>query len=98
MALATAVTLAWPVASVVAVVDDSVAEAPVAGAAKVTTRPLRGLPEASLTSTCSGTAKGASTVVLCGVPAVAATVAGAPAVIVKAALCVETSPVPTAVS
>ena len=96
--MATALTLAWPLASVVAVADDSVAEAPVAGAAKVTVTPLSGLPAASLTSTCSGTAKGASTVVLCGVPPVGVIVAAGPAVIVKALLCAETSEVPTAVS
>ena len=89
--MATALTLAWPLASVVAVADDSVADAPVAGAAKVTATPLSGLPAASLTSTCSGTAKGARTVVLCGVPPVAVMVDAVPAVIVKALLCAETS-------
>ena len=98
VALATALTLAWPLASVVAVVDDNVAEAPVAGAAKVTETPLSGLLAASRTSTCSGTAKGARTVVLCGVPPVAWIEAGVPAVIVKALLCADTREVPTAVS
>ena len=69
VALATALALAWPLASVVAVADESVADAPVAGAVKVTATPLTGLPAASLTSTCSGAANGAGTVVLCGRPA-----------------------------
>src|SRR5579862_4195345 len=97
-AFATALTLAWPPASVVAVAEDNVADAPVAGAAKLTVTPLSGLPEASLTSTCSGAAKGARTVVLCGVPAMAVIVDAAPAVIVKALLCADTSEVPTAVN
>ena len=81
-----------------AVADDSVADAPVAGAAKVTVTPLSGLPAASLTSTCSGTAKGARTVVLCGVPPLVTIAAAGPAVIVKTLLCAETREVPTAVS
>ena len=44
VALATALTLAWPLASVVALPDDSVADAPVAGAAKATATPPSGLP------------------------------------------------------
>ena len=96
--MATALTLAWPLASVVAVADDSVADAPVAGAAKVTTTPLSGLPAESLTSACSGTAKGASTVVLCGVPPIAWIAAAVPAVIVKALLCADTREVPSAMS
>src|SRR5579862_1379592 len=97
-ALATAVTLAWPEASVVALAADSVADAPLDGAAKLTVTPLSGLPAASLTSTCSGAANGASTVVLCGVPPVTVMLEAVPAVIVKALLCAETSEVPTAVN
>ena len=85
-------------ASVVAVAADSVADAPVAGAAKATATPLSGLPAASLTSTCNGTANGASTVVLCGVPAMAVTLDAVPAVIGKALLCADTREVPRAVS
>ncbi len=81
-----------------AVADDSVADAPAAGAAKVTVTPLSGLPAESLTSTCSGTAKGARTVVLCGLPPLTVIVDAVPAVIVNALLCADTSEVPTAVS
>ena len=68
-----------------------------AGAAKATATPFSGLPAESLTSTCSGVANGASTVVLCGVPAIAVTLDAGPALIVKALLCADTSDVPTAV-
>jgi len=52
---------------------------PFAGAAKVTVAPLTGLPLASLTVTCSAVAKAVLIAILCGVPAVAVTLAAGPA-------------------
>ena len=67
---AVASTLACPLASVVAVVAESVAPAPLAGALKVTTTPGTGFPP-SVSVTCRAVVKAALTVLLCGVPAVA---------------------------
>jgi hypothetical protein len=69
--LAVAVTLTRPVASVVTVDPERVADAPEAGAVKVTVIPLIGLLNASVTKAWSGIAKGARTVADCGVPPVA---------------------------
>jgi hypothetical protein len=95
---ATADTLAWPFASVATIDAERLADAPVVGAVNVTSTLLRGLLKESVTSACNGTANGASTVALCGVPATAAIIAGAPAKIVKELLCVEASAGAEAVS
>ena len=65
-----AVMLARPLASVTAVVAESVALAPLAGAVKVTVTPLTGLPSASATATTSGRAKAVAGLAgaVCGVP------------------------------
>ena len=68
---ATAVTEAWPVASVTADEGLNVAEALDPGAAKFTVTPLTGLPEASLTVATSGSGNAVAMAVLCGVPPVA---------------------------
>src|SRR5215470_15871855 len=72
--------VATPDAFVVAVVTPpaNVPLAPLPGAAKVTVAPLTGLLNESFTVACS-VAKGVFTVALCGVPALAVTVAGTPA-------------------
>jgi hypothetical protein len=69
--LAVAVTLTRPLASVVTVDAERVADAPEAGAVKVTAIPLIGLLNESVTRAWSGIAKGARTVADCGVPPVA---------------------------
>jgi hypothetical protein len=66
--LAVAVTLERPLISVATVDGDRVADAPEAGALKVTEIPLSGLLKESVTKTWRGVANGASTVVVCGVP------------------------------
>src|SRR5215472_10066472 len=73
--------VATPEAFVVAVVTPpaNAPLAPLPGAAKVTVAPLTGLLRESLTVACSCTAKPELTVALCGVPAVAAILAGMPA-------------------
>ena len=98
MAFATPVTLALPFRSVVAVEAEKFAEAPVVGAAKETKMPLSGLLKESVTCTCSGRAKGLSTVVLCGVPPLVWITAAEPAEIVKGLLCVEARAAPRAVN
>ena len=82
--MAVAVTLARPVALVVAVGEDNVAPAPVAGVANVTVTPLTGLFPASRNVTCRGVAKAVLIAVVCGVPPVAVIDAAAPAVFVSA--------------
>ena len=52
--------------------------APVAGAVKVTAMPLSRFPPASFTVAVSGLAKAAPATAVCGVPPVAAMVAGGP--------------------
>lgn len=77
--------VARPVLSVVAV-DPPIANvppAPDAGGVNVTWRFLIGFPATSRTVAASFVAKAVPTFALCGVPAVAATVAGAPTVTVK---------------
>src|SRR5438067_202770 len=77
---AVAVTLATPVASVVAVLQPaaagtqaapplSVAVAPLVGAWKVTTAPTAAVPVPSRTSACSCDANAVATVAICGLPA-----------------------------
>ena len=66
----------------VAVADPlKAALAPEEGAVKVTIAPLTGLLLASLTVACNAVANAVFTVALCGVPAVAITLAGGPAAI-----------------
>ena len=57
--------------------------APLAGAVKVTVAPDTGLLKASITVTARFVAKAVLTVAVCGVPAVAATEAGGPALLVR---------------
>ena len=68
----------------VAVPADRPALAPDPGAAKVTTTPPTGLLFASRTVACSAAENAVLAVAVCGVPAVAMTEAGAPAVFVRA--------------
>ena len=82
-ALAVAVTLAMPWELVTAVPAERVALAPVAGAVNVMLTPLCGVPVLSLKSTWSAAAKGVATVVLCGVPPVAAILGGGMAELVS---------------
>src|ERR1700760_1667508 len=83
MLLAEAVTLAIPEALVVAVELERNALAPVVGAAKVTVAPLIGVPLASFTMTCRGTAKLLLTTADCAVPPTCAVGAAPPAVLVS---------------
>ena len=57
--------------------------APLVGAANVTVTPFTGLFDASLTVACSCAANAVLTVALCGVPAVAVMLEGAPARLVR---------------
>jgi len=63
-----AVTFATPEALVTAVALDSVALAPVAGAAKVTVAPETGFPAASFTNACRAFENAVPVAVDCGVP------------------------------
>jgi len=81
--LAVAVTLATPDALVMAVVPDSVALAPLEGAAKVTVTPLSGIPPESFTVAASAAPKAAPITADCGVPPVAVTLAAAVDVLVR---------------
>jgi hypothetical protein len=83
MAFAAAVTLAVPEASVTAVVAERFAEAPLVGTTKATVAPGTGLPEASLTRTASGAAKGVLIATLCPEPTVIVRMLGGPAVFVS---------------
>ena len=78
--------VATPLLLVVAVFNPpaNVPLAPVcAGAVNVTVTPETRLPPISLTTTCRGDGNGALTMVFCGVPPVAVTLAGGPAVFVS---------------
>ena len=77
MAFALAVTLAVPSDPVTALVDDKVALAPEAGAAKVTVTPLTGEPYGSESRTVSGALKALFTIADCGDPDAATSVPGA---------------------
>src|SRR5713226_10199367 len=94
------VDVATPLPFVVAVVDAvpfaNVPLAPLAGAMKVTTTLLTGLFRESFTVACS-CANAVLMVALCGVPTVAVTVAGGPAVFVSAKFA-EVAPVAEAVT
>src|SRR5438093_1313504 len=70
-----------PDALVVAVLapPENVPLAPLPGAANVTSTPLTGLPKESLTVAWNAVANAVFTVAFCGVPAVAAILAGVPA-------------------
>jgi hypothetical protein len=68
--LAVAVTLAWPLASVTAVGEDSVADAPDAGTVNFTVTPLTGLPLESFTVASSACPKAVEIAVVCGEPPV----------------------------
>ena len=57
--------------------------APLEGAVKVTVTPLTGLPDASMTVAWRGVANTVLTVVVCGVPPVAAIEAAAPGALVS---------------
>jgi hypothetical protein len=81
---AVAVTLAMPLAFVVAVVALRLALGPAPGAAKVTVAPETALPDASLTTTVRADPKAAVTCALCGEPDWTAMPAAAPARFVSA--------------
>src|SRR5258706_14507112 len=75
--------VAIPLALVITVaLPPNVPDAPDNGAAKVTLAPAIGLLDASLTVACSPVANAVEIGALCGVPAVALMLAGAPAVLV----------------
>ena len=61
----------------------NVALAPLAGAVNVTVTPLTGLLNPSCTVACKAAGNAVLTAVLCGVPPLALTLAGAPAVFVR---------------
>ncbi len=90
-------TLATPLALVTALPADSVALAPLPGAAKFTVTPATGLPPGSFTVTCSAVANAVPTTADCGVPPVAVALAADPAVLVSAKLTVA-RPVAAAVT
>jgi hypothetical protein len=71
---------------------------PLTGAAKVTVTPLMGLLDVSLTVACSCAAKAVLTVALCGVPAVAVMLDGAPAKLVREKLAGVETPATEAVT
>jgi len=77
--------VATPLAVVIAVLAPAanVPLAPLPGAAKVTSTPLRRLPPASFTVATNGAAKAVLIVVFCGVPLVAVTDAGGPGLTMK---------------
>jgi hypothetical protein len=71
------------VTETVVVLFENVPLAPVPGAVNVTDTPLTALFEASVTDTFSAVANAVLIVALCGVPAVAATLAAGPALLVN---------------
>ena len=84
--------MATPLAFVVTVAGPPNAPlAPLAGGTKVTETPETGLPNESLTVACSAVANAVLMLALCGVPAVAETLAGAPGVFVRLN-CFDTEP------
>ncbi len=72
--------------------------APLAGAVKVTVAPLTGLPPASFTVACKAVAKAVLMAALCGVPALAAMLAAAPALFVRLKLAEVATPATDAVT
>jgi hypothetical protein len=97
-ALAVAVTLATPLAFVVALGALRPAVAPVVGAAKATVTFGTTLPFASSTIARSGEAKGVPTVVVCAPPAPTLMEAGAPGVFVREKDVVVATPAAAAVT
>jgi hypothetical protein len=95
---AVATPLLLVVAVAVAPVPANVPLAPLAGAVNVTVTPLKGLLPASFTVACSAVVNAVLTVALCGVPAVAVTLAGAPPPPASAAPFRVTLPVPLAIT
>ena len=94
-----AVAIPLPLVTPVAVANpENPAVAPVDGAVKVTVTPFTGLLRASFTVTCNAVANAVLTNVLCGVPTVVATLAAAPAVLVKLKLAGVTTPATVAVT
>jgi hypothetical protein len=72
--------------------------APLAGALNVTVIPLAGLFDASLTVACSWVVNAVLIAALCGVPAVAVILAGAPAKLVREKFAGVETPVTEAVT
>jgi hypothetical protein len=81
---AAATPLLLVVTVIVAVLFENVPLAPLLGAVNVTETPLTGLLLASFTVACSAVANAVLIVALCGVPAVAVTLAAGPAPLVRA--------------
>jgi hypothetical protein len=71
---------------------ENVPVAPLAGAVNVTTTPLTGFPDASFTVACKGVANAVFTLVLCGLPAVAAIDDAPPPVFVSAKAAAAATP------
>jgi hypothetical protein len=91
--------VATPLALVVTVgLPANVPEAPAPGAANVTLTPATGLDDASRTSALRAVVNAMLTVVLCGVPAVAVILAGAPAVFVSEKFADVATPLAVAVT
>jgi hypothetical protein len=77
----------------VAVADPlNFALAPLLGAVKVTVTPLTRFPPLSFTVACRAVANAVLMVMLCGVPALAVTLAGAPTLLVKLKLAAVPTP------
>jgi hypothetical protein len=87
--LVTAVAVAEP---------ENAAPAPLPGAVKVTVAPPTGLAYESLTDTCREVENAVLTVVLCGVPALAVTIAATPALLVSEKLAGVEAPTAVAVT
>ena len=93
--------VATPLLLVVAVAVNEplkLALAPEPGAVNVTVTPLTGLFDASRTVACRAVANAVLIAVLCGVPAVALTVAAIPAVLVRLKLAGVATPLTDAVT
>lgn len=80
------------VVAVVVVDPAKAALAPLLGAVNVTVAPLTKLPLPSFTVACSAVANAVLMFVLCGVPALAEMLAGAPALFVKLKLAAVATP------
>jgi hypothetical protein len=95
------VAIATPEVLVVVVYEEpltNVPLAPVAGAVKVTLTPETGLPLLSCTVACSAVPNAVLIVALCGVPAVAVTLAADPAVLVSEKVAAVVTPATVAVT
>jgi hypothetical protein len=86
------------VAAVAVVEPLNVALAPVAGAVNVTVAPFTRFPPISFTVAWSAVAKAVLVVAVCGVPAVAVMLAGAPTLLVKLKLAGVATPATLAVT